>query len=71
MHRDDKRDFWRKIDSNNLSYIKKKNKEYVDWRNNCKGQWALGGKPSITRLAENKKPESTFTKEYLEGLAED
>lgn len=69
-HRDDKRDFWKKIDSNDLSYIKKKNKEYVEWRNICKGQWALGGKPAITRLVENKKPESLFTKEYLERLAE-
>lgn len=69
-HKDDKRDFWRNIDSDNLSWIKQKNAEYVKWRNNCKGHWALGGEPSITRLMENKKPVSLFTKEYLEGLAE-
>jgi len=69
-HRDDKRDFWREIDSNNIRYIRKKNEKYVAWRNSRKGHWALDGKPSIARLAENKKPESTFTKEYLEGLAE-
>lgn len=69
-HRDDKRDFWKDIDSNNLNFIKRKNAEYVDWRNITKGHWALGGKPSITRLIENTKPESAFTKEYLEGLAE-
>jgi hypothetical protein len=69
-HRDDKRDFWKNISSDNLNFIKRKNAEYVDWRNTTKGHWALGGKPSITRLIENKKPESAFTKEYLDGLAE-
>lgn len=69
-HRDDKRDFWSEIKSENICYIKKKNKEYVKWRNDKKGQWALKGKPSITRLRENKKPKCNFTREYLESLAQ-
>lgn len=69
-HRDDKRDFWGEIKSNNIPYIRKKNQEYVEWRNNKKGHWALQGKPSITRLKENKKPKIVFTREYLESLAE-
>ena len=32
-HRDDKRDFWKLIESNNFSFIKKKNEEYINWRN--------------------------------------
>ena len=69
-HRDDKRDFWSEIKSDNLTYIKKKNEEYVEWRNTKKGHWALKGKPSITRLEENKKPECKLTKNYLESLAQ-
>jgi hypothetical protein len=69
-HRDDKRDFWSEIKSANIDYIKKKNEEYVEWRNTKKGHWALKGKPSITRLKENKKPLVAFTKEYLESLAQ-
>lgn len=69
-HRDDKRDFWSEIKSTNINYIKKKNEEYVEWRNTKKGHWALKGKPSITRLKENKKPICRFTKEYLESLAQ-
>jgi len=69
-HRDDKRDFWKKINSNSVDYIQKKNNEYVKWRNTAKGHWALKGKPSITRLNENKKPIMNYTREYLESLAE-
>ena len=69
-HRDDKRDFWKKIDSNSLHYIQEKNKEYVEWRNTTKGHWALKGRPSITRLNENKKPTARYIREYLESLAE-
>ena len=69
-HRDDKRDFWKKISSNGVDYIQKRNNEYVEWRNNSKGHWALKGKPSITRLNENKKPIVAYTRGYLEGLAE-
>lgn len=69
-HRDDKRDFWNKIESNNIRYIKEKNEEYVEWRNTKKGHWALGGKPSISRLEENEKPIFNSTKGYLEKLAE-
>jgi len=69
-HRDDKRDFWKKISSNNISYIQEKNREYVEWRNTTKGHWALKGKPSVTRLIENKKSIVNYTKEYLESLAE-
>lgn len=69
-HRDDKRDFWNGINSNNISYIRKKNEEYVVWRNNVKGHWALGGKPSAARLEENRKPVVNYAKEDLEKLAE-
>lgn len=69
-HRDDKRDFWSEIKSDNINYIQKKNKEYVEWRNTKKGHWALKGKPSILRLEENKKPKCNFTKEYLRSLAQ-
>ena len=69
-HRDDKRDFWSEINSTNINYIRKKSEDYVEWRNATKGQWALKGKPSITRLKENKKPECNFTREYLESLAQ-
>ena len=69
-HRDDKRDLWNEIESNNISYIRKKNNEYVEWRNTKKGHWALGGKPSITRLEENKKPVVNYTKEELEMVAQ-
>lgn len=69
-HRDDKRDFWHGIESNNISYLRKKNDEYVEWRNTKKGHWALGGKPSITRLEENKKPVANYTKEKLEMFAQ-
>ena len=69
-HRDDKRDFWSEINSENITYIKKKNEEYVEWRNTKKGHWALKGKPSITRLQENKKSRSIFSREYLESLAQ-
>ena len=69
-HRDDKRDFWSEINSTNINYIRKKSEDYVEWRNATKGQWALKGKPSITRLKENKKPECKFTREYLESLAQ-
>ena len=69
-HRDDKRDFWKKINSNNISYIQEKNREYVEWRNTTKGHWALKGKPSVTRLIENKKSLVNYTKEYLQSLAE-
>ena len=44
--------------------------EYVEWRNTKKGHWALDGKPSVTRLEENKKPIVNYTKEALENLAE-
>lgn len=69
-HRDDKRDFWSEIKSENINHIRKKNEEYVKWRNEKKGHWALNGKPSITRLNENKKPKCDFTREYLESLAQ-
>lgn len=69
-HRDDKRDFWKKINSSCVDYIQKRNNEYTEWRNNSKGHWALKGKPSITKLNENKKPIVAYTKEYLESLAE-
>ena len=68
-HRDDKRDFWKNISSNNVDYIQEKNDEYVEWRNISKGHWALKGRPSITRLNENKKPIVAYTREYLESLA--
>lgn len=69
-HRDDKRDFWGELKSQNIDYIKKKNQEYVEWRNTKKGHWAIKGKPSITRLNENVKPKHGFTREYLESLAQ-
>jgi len=69
-HRDDKRDLWNNLESNNINYLRKKNESYIRWRNIKKGHWALDGKPSITRLEENKKPTISYTKEYLESLAE-
>lgn len=68
-HKDDRRDFWRKTKSKDLVYIKKKFKKYIKWRNEKKGHFALKGKPSITRLKENKKPRRTFTRNQLEKLA--
>lgn len=68
-HKDDRRDFWRKTKDENLNCLRKKFKDYLHWRNNKKGHWALKGKPSITRLQENKKAIRTFTREELEILA--
>lgn len=69
-HKDDRRDFWNKIKSNNIEYIRKKFRGYLSWRNNKKGHFPLKGKPSITRLKENKKPKRIFRREFLENLAE-
>ena len=52
-HRDDKRDFWNKVKSNDMIYLRKKFKGYLIWRNDKKGHFALKGEPSITRLNEN------------------
>jgi len=68
-HRDDRRDFWKKNRSDNLDYIKKKFEKYLKWRNGKKGHFALKGKPSITRLKENKKPVRRFRREQLEKMA--
>jgi transposase InsO family protein len=68
-HRDDRRDFWKKTKSKNIQYLRKKFKNYLQWRNNKKGHFALKGKPSITRLKENKKPKRSFSREFLESLA--
>lgn len=69
-HRDDKRDLWNNVFSNNLALLKQKNKKYVVWRNTKKGHWALNGQPSSVRLNENKKPSTEFERDYLENLAE-
>lgn len=69
-HKDDRRDFWRKNKSKDVKYVGKKFKEYLEWRNFKKGHFALKGKPSITRLNENKKPIREFTRKFLESLAE-
>ena len=68
-HKDDRRDFWRKQKSDDIEVIKTKFVDYLNWRNTKKGHFALKGKPSITRLEENKKPTRNFTKGYLESLA--
>lgn len=68
-HRDDRRDFWEKVNENNTADIKNRFNEYLIWRNTKKGHFALKGKPSITRLNENKKPTRIFTRESLENLA--
>lgn len=68
-HRDDKRDFWNKLEISDLAGIRKKFRRYLTWRNNKKGHFALNGKPSISRLKENKKQKIEFTKEFLEGVA--
>lgn len=69
-HRDDKRDFWNKVNSNDIRYLRKKFEGYLPWRNHKKGHFALKGEPSITRLKENKKPIRKFTRKQLESLAE-
>lgn len=68
-HRDDRRDFWLKNRSNNLGYISQKFEKYLKWRNEKKGHFALKGKPSKTRLLENKKPLRKFARKQLEELA--
>ncbi|MBS3159070.1 transposase family protein [Candidatus Woesearchaeota archaeon] len=68
-HKDDRRDFWRKNKSKDLKYTQKKFEKYLYWRNEKKGHFALKGKPSITRLQENKKPLQKFTRKQLENLA--
>ena len=68
-HKDDKRDFWKKNKSKDISYLRKKFEKYLHWRNYKKGHFALKGKPSITRLKENKKPVRKFTRKQLESLA--
>lgn len=68
-HRDDKRDFWNNVKSNDMRYLKRKFGGYLNWRNNKKGHFPLKGKPSITRLKENKKPIRKFTRKFLESLA--
>ena len=68
-HKDDRRDFWRKLEGDDVESIEKKFGEYLRWRNTKKGHFALKGGTSITRLQENKKPTRNFTIEYLESLA--
>lgn len=68
-HKDDKRDFWNNVRSINMRYMKKRFREYLTWRNDKKGHYPLKGKPSITRLKENKKPKRNFTREFLKSLA--
>lgn len=68
-HKDDRRDFWKKNRSKDIEYIQKKFGKYLLWRNEKKGHFALKGKPSLTRLMENKKPTRNFTRKQLEGLA--
>mgnify|MGYP001618393036 CR=1 FL=1 len=68
-HKDDRRDFWRKNRSKDIKYIQKKFESYLKWRNEKKGHFALKGKPSMTRLQENKKPPRRFTRKQLENLA--
>ena len=68
-HRDDRRDFWSEVTSENIGYVRRKNEAYVEWRNKQKGHWALGGKPSIVRLEENRKVKHVFSRDYLESLA--
>lgn len=68
-HKDDRRDFWRRNKSNNLKRLQIRFGEYLYWRNHKKGHFALKGKPSVTRLKENKKLERKFTGVFLERLA--
>ena len=68
-HKDDRRDFWKNNRSKNISYIQSKFENYLKWRNEKKGHFALKGKPSITRLLENKNPPQIFTRKQLENLA--
>ncbi len=68
-HKDDRRDFWKKNRSKNVKYLQKKFEKYLKWRNEKKGHFALKGKPSMTRLQENKKPPRRFTRKQLENLA--
>lgn len=68
-HKDDRRDFWKKNRSKDVKYVRKKFEKYLHWRNDKKGHFALKGRPSITRLQEDKKPVQRFTKKQLENLA--
>jgi len=68
-HKDDRRDFWKKNRSKNISYIQSKFEKYLKWRNEKKGHFALRGNTSITRLKENQKPLRRFTRKQLENLA--
>ena len=68
-HKDDRRDLWRELESDDIEVMKMKFVDYIEWRNTKKGHFALKGKPSSTRLEENTKPTRNFTKKELEDLA--
>jgi transposase InsO family protein len=51
--RDDMKDFYRQYDEWTLEPLRRDLPTYVSYRNYVRGHWALGGKPSITRLNEH------------------
>jgi transposase InsO family protein len=50
--RDDMKDFYRTYAEWELDELRKDLPEYVEYRNNVRGHWALDGKPACTRLQE-------------------
>ena len=64
--RDDMRDFYRQYDEWLLAPLRRDLPAYVHYRNTIRGHYALGGKPSLTRL--NETHGRTASQEVLDSL---
>jgi transposase InsO family protein len=67
--RDDMKDFYRRYAEWKLDELRKDLPGYVEYRNNIRGHWALGGKPACARLREQDWFALPSILEQLEGVA--
>jgi hypothetical protein len=67
--RDDMKNFYRQYDAWSLKPLRRELPSYVHYRNYVRGHWALGGKPSITRLTGHDRLASQELLDRLESFA--
>src|SRR5215471_4025634 len=67
--RDDMRDFYQHYDAWLLEPLHRDLPAYVQYRNQVRGHWALGGRPAITRLREQHRMAVPWVLEGLERYA--
>ena len=67
--RDDMRDFYQHYDAWLLEPLRRALPAYVQYRNQVRGHWALGGRPAITRLREQHRMALPWVLDRLESYA--